>query len=156
MKEAQLYEKRAEKVVQCVCCRHKCLINPGKTGLCGVRKNIEGKLFLMVYGRAVAKNIDPIEKKPLFHFMPGSRAFSFGTIGCNFRCSFCQNWDISQHKNLEGNLGEFLMPEDIVRTCEENNIPVIAYTYNEPTIFSEYAYDTARLARKKGIKNVYV
>jgi pyruvate formate lyase activating enzyme len=127
----------------------------------------------MVYGKAIAVNIDPIEKKPLYHFLPGSRIFSFGTIGCNFRCSFCQNWDISQatavvktkYDNSEvaeiiiGKMcdeGQDLPPEKIVEYCIANKIPSIAYTYNEPTIFSEYAHDTGVLARKKGLKNVYV
>ena len=127
----------------------------------------------MVYGKAIAVNIDPVEKKPLYHFLPGSKIFSFGTIGCNFRCSFCQNWDISQatanvktkYDNPEvaelviGKLceeGQDLPPEKIVEYCIANKIPSIAYTYNEPTIFSEYAHDTGVLARKNGIKNVYV
>jgi len=138
-----------------------------------VRQNIGGDLYLNVYGKAIAVNVDPIEKKPLYHFLPGSKIFSFGTIGCNFRCSFCQNWDISQAtaniKERYGNSheaelmlgkiceeGQDLPPENIVNYCVANKIPSIAYTYNEPTIFSEYAHDTGVIARKKGLKNVYV
>ncbi len=155
MREAVLYKNRSNGSVQCTCCQHKCLISPDHYGICGVRKNIDGKLFLMVYGKAAAFNIDPIEKKPFFHFLPGTSAFSFGTFGCNFRCSFCQNWDISQIRNI-GEEGRDLPPEEIVNYCVSNKIPTIAYTYNEPTIFTEYARDTAVLAKKKGIKNVYV
>jgi len=151
--ECILYEKLEKDKVKCTACRHYCGISPGKTGRCGVRKNIDGKLFLLVYGRAVAVNVDPIEKKPLYHFMPGSDIFSIGTVGCNFKCEFCQNWDISQTAEVSGHE---LMPEEIVKVCDEKDIPAIAYTYNEPTIFFEYFYDTAKLAKKKGIKNVLV
>ena len=148
-------------IVECLACSHKCKIPPGKTGICGIRKNIDGKLKLLVYGRASAINVDPIEKKPLFHFYPDTPIFSFGTVGCNFRCEFCQNWDISQfHKthdtNTIENAGKELTPKDAVDYCLENNIPAIAFTYNEPAIFFEYAYDTAKLAKENGIKIVYV
>jgi len=150
-----------------------CVVSDGRSGFCGVRKNIGGDLYLMVYGKAVASHLDPIEKKPLYHFFPGSKIFSFGTVGCNFRCSFCQNWDMSQitatakeafddaeksEALLEEicNGGQDLSPKEIVQYCIENKIPSIAYTYNEPTIFSEYAHDTGVLARKNKIKNVYV
>ncbi|MFA6992481.1 MAG: AmmeMemoRadiSam system radical SAM enzyme [Candidatus Gracilibacteria bacterium] len=173
MKKAVLYKKLKNESVQCLACRKKCFVAAGHEGICGVRRNIGGDLYLMVYGKAVAINTDPIEKKPLYHFLPGSQIFSFGTIGCNFRCSFCQNWDISQTLNLirgkkidesareksfeeAFNEGRDLMPKEAVEYCEKNNIPSIAYTYNEPTIFSEYAHDTGVLARKIGIKNVYV
>lgn len=138
-----------------------------------MRKNIDGDLFLEVYGKAVAANIDPIEKKPLYHFLPGQEIFSFGTIGCNFRCSFCQNWDISQviadtKSHYEDSrtaepaveelcgMGEDLEPQEIIDYCVKNGIVAIGYTYNEPTIFSEYAHDTGVLAREIGLKNVYV
>ncbi|MFH0949027.1 MAG: AmmeMemoRadiSam system radical SAM enzyme [Candidatus Aenigmatarchaeota archaeon] len=157
MHKAVLFDKKSSR---CLACSHYCIINKGKTGICSVRKNVNGKLFLLVYGRAIAVNIDPIEKKPLFHFMPGSNIFSIGTIGCNFACSFCQNWDISQASKEIGKditkLGKRLEPEKIVNICLERGIPAIAYTYNEPAIFFEYAYDTAKLAHKHGIKNVFV
>jgi len=171
VKKAKLFKKLDKKKVQCTCCQRKCVIENGRSGFCGVRKNVDGDLYLMVYGKAIAIHMDPIEKKPLYHFLPGSKIFSFGTVGCNFRCSFCQNWDISQitakenSEDLEKfedllekicNEGQDLSPEEGVKYCIENEIPAIAYTYNEPTIFSEYAHDTGALARKKGIKNVYV
>ena len=173
MKKATLFKTLERNNVRCTCCQRYCIIEKDRSGFCGVRKNIDGELYLNIYGKAVAVNIDPIEKKPLYHFLPGSKIFSFGTIGCNFRCSFCQNWDISQaiantrgrYENPEieelviGKLcegGQDLPPEKIVEYCIENKIPAIAYTYNEPTIFSEYAYDVGVLARKKGLKNVYV
>jgi len=162
VKKAKLFKKLENKKVECICCQRRCVIENGRSGLCGVRKNIDGNLNLMVYGKVIAAHIDPIEKKPLYHFLPGSKIFSIGTVGCNFRCSFCQNWDISQvtanAKNLEKicNEGQELSPKEIVQYCLENEIPSIAYTYNEPTIFSEYAHDIGVLARKNGIKNVYV
>ncbi len=147
--------------VECLACSHRCKIEPGKTGICGVRENVDGKLKLLVYGKASAVNVDPIEKKPLFHFYPGTDIFSFGTVGCNFRCLFCQNWDISQfHKthNIEAIIknGRDLSPDDAVNYCLENKIPSIAFTYNEPAIFFEYAYDTAKLAKENGLNTVYV
>ena len=173
MQKALLYEKVDNNTVQCNACKFYCKIKKGKTGICGVRKNINQELYLLVYGKASATNIDPIEKKPLFHFLPGTDIFSFGTVGCNFRCSFCQNWDLinavklaqkdSGNKNNDQSLdkrimgyGDELLPKTIVAYCKENNIPSIAYTYNEPSIFFEYTYDTAKLANKQGIKNVYV
>jgi pyruvate formate lyase activating enzyme len=173
MHEAILYKKLDNDKVQCTACKQGCVISPDNTGICGVRQNKNGKLFLMVYGKAISFNTDPVEKKPLYHFMPGSDIFSLGTVGCNFACDFCQNWDISQiTKDLKkklmaekkseqlglevSKLGYELLPEKIVEICTEKNIPGIAYTYNEPTIFIEYAYDTAKLASKKGIKNIFV
>lgn len=173
MHKAELYKKLKSGHVECLACQRRCRPLPGHSTFCGVRKNIDGDLYLSVYGKAIAVHTDPIEKKPLYHFLPGAEAFSFGTIGCNFRCSFCQNWDISQAtaavrerykqpKEIELMIGKIcgegqnLPPEKAVEYCEANSIPVIAYTYNEPTIFAEYAADTARLAKKKGIKNVFV
>jgi pyruvate formate lyase activating enzyme len=124
-----------------------------------VRQNIGGILNLLVYGDAVAVHVDPIEKKPLFHFMPGAQALSIGTLGCNFHCPFCQNWQISQARNpggrSEGRQRTY-SPEALVAACRRERIPIIAYTYNEPTVFFEYTYDTAKLAHEHGIKNVYV
>ncbi|MCK4453778.1 AmmeMemoRadiSam system radical SAM enzyme [Candidatus Parcubacteria bacterium] len=157
MKEAYLYKKLKNKIVQCRNCAHYCVIEQGKRGICGVRENIDGKLYALNYGKAIACNIDPIEKKPLFHFLPGTQSLSIATVGCNFRCANCQNYDISQMPQLTGKIeGEDLSPEEIVKIAKENNLPSIAYTYTSPTIFSEYALDTMKLAKKQGIKNVWV
>jgi pyruvate formate lyase activating enzyme len=169
--KAKLFRSLPGKKVKCLACSHYCLIEENQAGICGVRKNLKGKLELLVYGQAAAVQIDPIEKKPLFHFLPGVQAFSFGTIGCNFTCSFCQNWELSQVFRLvreryqeKSNFkigeiykyGQRLTPKEIVNYCLKRQIPVIAYTYNEPTIFFEYAFETARLAKKHGLKNVFV
>lgn len=164
MQECLNYKKIDEEKVQCQNCHHFCIIMEGQVGICGVRQNHNGKLYLLAYGKAVAVNIDPIEKKPLFHFLPGSKTFSLGTLGCNFRCANCQNFDISQIYGLKGqtdkyaevNWGYRLSPEEVVRQATVNNCKSIAYTYNEPTIFLEYALDIMKLARKKGLKNVWV
>jgi pyruvate formate lyase activating enzyme len=157
IKEAMFYENLNGKV-RCRLCNHQCVIKEGKRGICGVRENREGKLYSLVYGMSVATGIDPIEKKPFFNFYPGSTAYSISTVGCNFRCLNCQNWGISQMpKGKEGRIiGEELMPEKIVTIARSMGCRSIAYTYTEPTIFFEYAYDTARLAYKEGIKNVLV
>ena len=157
MKEAYLYKKLPNQNVQCQNCAHYCVIKQGKRGICGVRENINGKLFALNYGKAIACNIDPIEKKPLFHFLPGTQSLSVATVGCNFRCANCQNWDISQGpKPNKPILGEDLSPREIVKIAKENNLPSIAYTYTSPTIFSEYALDTMKLAKKQRIKNVWI
>ncbi|UCC57779.1 MAG: AmmeMemoRadiSam system radical SAM enzyme [Candidatus Bathyarchaeum sp.] len=158
MREAMFYEKLEDKVVKCNLCSHRCpRIADSKRGICGVRENRDGKLYSLVYGRAVARNIDPIEKKPLFHFLPGSQSYSIATVGCNFRCDNCQNYDISQMPREYGSiLGQEMTPKEIVMAAKLNNCQSIAYTYSEPTIFFEYAYNTAKLAKKEGIKNVFV
>ncbi|MCK4552711.1 AmmeMemoRadiSam system radical SAM enzyme [Candidatus Pacearchaeota archaeon] len=156
-KECTIYKKLKDKNVQCLACSHRCLISKGRTGICGVRQNIGGKLYLLVYGKVMAKYIDPIEKKPLYHFLPGTYAYSIGTVGCNFRCSFCQNYDISQFKEFYGKvLGEKITPKQIVNEAIKNKCKSIAYTYNEPTIFAEFAHDTAKLAKQKNLKNILV
>ena len=158
-KEACLAKPLSGDVVQCQTCEHFCAVKPGEAGKCGVRRNVEGTLHLAVYGEAIAVHVDPIEKKPLFHFMPSGDILSIGTYGCNFRCPFCQNWQMSQARNFDDHrdyLGEPAMPKLLVDTCLKNNIQMIAYTYNEPTVFFEYTYDTAKLAHEHGIKNVYV
>ncbi len=133
------------------------MIETGKRGKCGVRENQNGKLFALNYGKIITRNIDPIEKKPFFHFLPGTLSYSIATVGCNFSCKNCQNWDISQSpKPASPVLGEDLTPEEIVEDAIKNNCPSIAYTYTEPTIFLEFALDTMKIARKKGIKNVWV
>jgi pyruvate formate lyase activating enzyme len=158
MKEAMFYEKLEDKMVKCNLCSHRCSrIADSKRGICGVRENRDGKLYSLVYGRVAARSVDPIEKKPLFHFLPGSRSYSIATVGCNFRCRNCQNYDISQlPKERKIIVGQEVSPEEIVSAAKRNNCESIAYTYSEPTIFFEYAYDTAKLAHKEGIKNVFV
>ena len=158
MKEALLYQKLKNNTARCNLCSHRCLIAPGKRGICFVRENQNGVLYSLVYGLAIAANVDPIEKKPLFHFLPGTKSFSIASAGCNFRCEFCQNWDISQiTKGREGQIiGEELSPEDIVKKALETDCRSIAYTYTEPTIFFEYAYDTAKLVKRKNLANVFV
>lgn len=156
-KEAMFYESLKEGKVHCYLCAHHCRIAPEKFGCCGVRQNIEGKLYTLIYSEAVASNVDPIEKKPLYHFLPGSKTFSIATVGCNFRCGFCQNWQISQiFKRDKNQQGRKLIPEKVVEEAKRSHCQSISYTYTEPTIFFEYAYDTARLARQAGLKNVFV
>lgn len=161
MKEVYLYKKLGKGKVQCKNCAHYCVVSPGRRGICGVRENQEGKLFALNYGKAVAIAVDPIEKKPLYHFLPGSYSLSFAAAGCNLKCQNCQNWDISQafKENLssESDLpGESISPKDIVAMAKKNKLPSISYTYTEPTIFSEYALDTMKIAKKEGLKNVWV
>ncbi len=157
MKEAMLYKKLANDMVQCRLCNHFCAIKPGNRGICAVRENVSGKLFTLVYGKAVSEAIDPVEKKPLFHFLPGTRTYSVATVGCNFSCTFCQNWEISQAPRLSGKVeGYDLSPEKIVSRAALSGCPSISYTYTEPTIFFEYAYDTAVIAHKRGLKNIFV
>jgi len=156
-KEALLYEKLEDKLVHCYLCNHHCKIADSKFGLCGVRQNIDGVLYTHAYGKVIASHIDPIEKKPLYHFFPGSFSLSIATIGCNFRCGFCQNWEISQSSIKDGDFAsEEFMPEEIVEAAIKNNCNSISYTYTEPTIFFEYALDTAKLAKKKGLYNNFV
>jgi len=158
VKEALLYQKLKNNTARCNLCSHRCLIAPGKRGICFVRENQNGVLYSLVYGLAIAANVDPIEKKPLFHFLPGTKSFSIASAGCNFRCEFCQNWDISQiTKRPEGKIiGEELPPEKVVKQALKSGCKSIAYTYTEPTIFFEYAQDTAKLAKKEGLANVFV
>jgi pyruvate formate lyase activating enzyme len=154
-----LYEKLEGDKVLCRLCSHQCKINEGKLGFCGVRRNIQGTLYTTVYGKAIASNIDPIEKKPLYHFLPGSRSMSIATIGCNFHCGFCQNWQISQisqKRNESGVQGRWFPPEKVVEKAKQGRCESISYTYTEPTIFFEYAYETAVLAGGAGIRNVFV
>ncbi len=152
-----LYEKQEDRVVKCNLCNHHCKIPPAKFGICHVRYNENGILYSLVYGKIIAKHVDPIEKKPLFHFLPGSRSYSIGTVGCNFQCDFCQNFEISQYPRLEGRvIGEETTPEEVVEAALATASQTISYTYNEPTIFFEFAYDCARLATKKGLRNVFV
>lgn len=158
MKEAMIYEKLGKQNVKCHLCCHNCLIHNDKRGLCAVRENQNGTLYSLVYGKVISMNIDPIEKKPLFHFLPGSTSLSIATVGCNFRCKHCQNYEISQYPQEEKFAipGREMTPEDIVKAALAHGCESISYTYTEPTIFFEFAYDCAQLARKKGLRNVFV
>ena len=157
MKEAMFFEKLENKKVRCNLCRHHCVIANGKKGICRVRENQEGILYSLVYRKLISDNIDPIEKKPLYHFYPGTTSFSIATVGCNFRCLNCQNYEISQlPKDHEQIIGRDIAPEKIVEDALSYNCKSISYTYTEPTIFFEYAYEVAKIASSKSIKNVFV
>ena len=140
MKEALFYKKNDSKI-RCVLCPRQCTIEEGETGFCGVRKNISGSLYSLVYGKACSVSVDPIEKKPFFHFAPGSQTLSIATVGCTLRCRFCQNWEISQAKEI---FGQSLSPEEIIKLAE--GVHGISWTYTEPTVFYEYFHDTAGLS----------
>lgn len=189
MREAQFYKKLDNQTVACELCCHFCNIKNQAVGICGVRKNINGILYSLVYGQPAAMNIDPVEKKPLFHFQPGSKTFSLGTLGCNFKCANCQNWEISQAtppddspriviptareesldrgnnkykgfltplRSARNDKKEIIEPKKIVEQALESGCQSIAYTYNEPTVFAEYALDIMKLAKQKKIKNIWV
>ncbi|MDD5429981.1 MAG: AmmeMemoRadiSam system radical SAM enzyme [Candidatus Omnitrophica bacterium] len=157
MKEAMFYDRCSDNAVNCFLCAHKCRILPGETGFCRVRENRNGTLHSLVYGKPVAMNLDPIEKKPLYHFLPGSFTYSIATLGCNFKCEFCQNWQISQVPEEKNDFRiPYISPEDIVKTALDSGAKSISYTYNEPTVFFEYAYDICRLAKKKHLANIFV
>ena len=156
MKEAMFYEREGGDNVRCGLCRFRCLIGNGARGICAVRANRDGILHSLVYGRLCAEHADPIEKKPLFHVMPGSRSYSIATVGCNFKCRHCQNYSISQVELNEPIRGVERSPQEIVQRTVENDCRSISYTYTEPTIFFEYAYDTACLAQEAGLKNIFV
>ena len=156
MKEALLY--RAEKDgLRCNLCMHNCLVKTGRRGKCGVRENRDGTLYTHVYGEVVAEHIDPVEKKPLFHFLPGSLSLSVATVGCNFTCLHCQNHSLSQSGTSSGQFrSHYRSPEDIVQAAVAGGCKSISYTYSEPTIFLEYAYDCCIAAHARGVKNVFV
>ena len=153
-----LYNKEGKKSVRCNLCRHGCLITDGKTGICNVRKNDGGTLQSIFYGKPIALAVDPIEKKPLFHYKPGSISLSIATPGCNFRCAFCQNWNISQYGRGDSSPEptKEILPEAVVAQAKAHGCSSISYTYTEPTIFFEYAYDIAKLAKAEGVENVFV
>jgi pyruvate formate lyase activating enzyme len=142
-----------EKII-CLLCQHYCQMKDGQVGVCGVNKNVDGELKTLVYGHPVAMNVDPVEKKPLYHLLPGTTALSFGTVGCNFKCPFCQNWNISQESRVNDDIE--VSPEKMVDIALENASKSIAYTYNEPTIFYPYAKDIGLIAKEKGLKNIFV
>lgn len=144
-----------DDLICCDLCAHRCKIHEGKTGICGVRKNISGTLIPLTYGKVSAEAVDPIEKKPLNHFLPGTQVYSLGGIGCNFRCKHCQNWEISQISEFRGNLHD-ISPEEGVRRAVETGCKSIAWTYNEPTIWHEYTKDMGQIAHKNDLKTIYV
>ncbi len=157
MHEARLWTSGGDGTVRCNLCSFRCSIADGKRGICGVRENRGGTLYSINYGRLIAQNIDPIEKKPLYHFQPGSSSYSIATVGCNFRCLHCQNYNISQMPRVSRKImGDEVSPDEVVRSAKEAGCRSIAYTYTEPTIFFEYARDCAVLAKEEGIRNVFV
>lgn len=152
-KEAKYYIKNSDDSFQCLLCPHNCIIKQGKTGICNTRKNTGSELITSIYGEVTAIALDPVEKKPLYHFLPGTQILSIGTKGCNFKCSFCQNWHISQDINADS---KNIVPEDIIQAAVNNKSGSIAYTYSEPVIWYEYVTECSELAHKNNIKNVYV
>ncbi|HIE34955.1 MAG TPA: AmmeMemoRadiSam system radical SAM enzyme [Campylobacterales bacterium] len=156
--KAWLSKELKDKKVLCLACAHACKLEPNAYGICGVRVNQDGELKLTVYGLAAAAHVDPVEKKPLFHFLPNSKVFSIGTVGCNLSCAFCQNWEISQHPQTHNYevFGYDIPPKKVVSLAKEYECRSIAYTYNEPVVYFEYTYDTAKLAKEAGLKNIYV
>ena len=157
IREALLYEKLDGGKVHCNLCAHRCRINPGRSGICGVRENREGVLYSLVYGTLIAENLDPIEKKPFFHVYPASQSYSIATVGCNFRCDFCQNHYISQMPAATRMIaGEDFLPREIVTKAKQSRARTIAYTYTEPTVYFELALDTATIAVENGLQNVFV
>lgn len=172
MHEALLYKKLNDKTVECRVCNHFCKIAPGRRGICGVRENQNGQLVVLNYSRIIAAHIDPIEKKPLYHFLPGTLTYSIAASGCNFRCLNCQNAGISQvsvvyperrsdssrteAEGSRGVWGDKLSPQEIIKNTIDNNCPSISYTYTEPTIFVEFTLECMKLAHKNGLKNIWV
>ncbi len=159
MKEVYLYKKLKNGKVKCRNCAHYCMISQDDRGICRVRENQDGKLFALNYGKIIARGVDPIEKKPLFHFLPGTKTYSIAAEGCNFRCGNCQNWRISQtirNPEILEISGEKITSHEIVRIAQKTKCPSIAYTYTEPTIFSEFALDTMKIAKSNGLKNIFV
>lgn len=166
MKHAVLFEKLNNKNVRCLACSWYCKIPPDNVGICGTRLNKKGVLYSLVYGKAIGLHLDPAEKKPLYHFLPGTQILSFGTVGCNFGCLFCQNWEMSQINKTQikdkkiieliDQMSVSITPREIVEMALNLNARGIAYTYNEPAIFTEFTHDTAKIAREKNLKNIYV
>ncbi len=155
LKKAMYFNKLKNNFVKCNLCRKHCIIKEGVYGDCNARKNIDGNLYSMVYGRIASLGIDPIEKKPLFHFFPGEQTLSYATSGCNFHCKFCQNWEISQQKP-KNVVYEEISPEGIVNIAKNHSLNIISHTYTEPTVFYEYAFEVAEKSNLLGMKNVFV
>ena len=154
MKEAMFYKRLTGKKVKCELCPRLCSIANGKRGFCNVRENRKGKLYSMVYGLPISVAVDPIEKKPFFHFAPGTHSLSISTVGCNLRCKFCQNFEISQeYGNVHGNE---MLPEEVIDLAKRQGVEGLSYTYTEPTVFYEYALDIMKLAKKEGFYNTWV
>ena len=158
MREGMLYEKIDNTRVRCFLCAHQCRISAGHFGFCGVRKNIDGTLFTYTFAKLITSNVDPIEKKPLFHFLPGSTSYSIAASGCNFRCGFCQNWQISQISERDENSRRPLdvPPEVVVDKAVKSGCKSISFTYTEPTIFFEYAFEIARIAKSRNLATIFV
>ncbi len=158
MKEALFYSQEKDNMVVCGLCNHRCHIKEGRRGICAVRENQGGKLYSLVYGRVVSENMDPIEKKPLFHMLPGSKSYSISTVGCNFRCAHCQNYQISQFPHMHENkiVGDERTPAEVVNAVQYSGCESISYTYVEPTIFYEFAFECSVLAKERGISNIFV
>lgn len=165
MQESILYKKLAEQKVQCQTCCHFCVLAPSQRGLCGVRENQAGRLIVLNYGQIIASHVDPIEKKPLYHFLPGTMTYSIASAGCNFKCLNCQNADISQQfhsdtasarEESRGTWGDKFTPQEIIKNALKFQCPSISYTYTEPTVFVEFALECMKLAHKKGLKNIWV
>lgn len=155
MREAKFFEKNERGIVRCLLCPHHCLIEEGKAGLCRVRRNVGGTLYALTYGKVTSVALDPVEKKPLYHFYPGREILSIGSVGCNFRCPFCQNWHISQVGPEEYRLHE-VTPEALLKIAEKESSIGVSFTYNEPFIWWEFVYDVASLFRSRGLKNILV
>jgi pyruvate formate lyase activating enzyme len=152
----ETYEKGGAHKVKCLLCPHQCILGEQQSGICNVRKNIDGKLYSLNYDRVAATHFDPIEKKPLYHFLPASTSFSIATMGCNLQCIFCQNHSLSRVEDAGSIFGESISPEQLVKTALKNHSQSISYTYTEPTIYFELMLETAKLAKKSGLKNVMV
>ncbi len=151
--EARYYKKLQDNKILCELCNNFCIINDGEKGKCNVRININGTLYSLVYGKLTSIAVDPVEKKPLYHFLPGTETFSIATVGCNFKCLHCQNWEISQAKEV---FGKDVSPEEVVENATMHFCKSIAYTYNEPTVFLEFALDVAKLGKKENLRNIFV
>ncbi|MCF7924431.1 MAG: AmmeMemoRadiSam system radical SAM enzyme [Candidatus Izimaplasma sp.] len=157
MKEAMFYERIGDGKVRCRVCNHYCVIAEGERGICGVRENQDNVLYALNYGLTISYGVDPIEKKPLYHFLPHTKTYSIATVGCNFKCLWCQNWEISQSpKPKKKVVGREITPEEHLKNALSRGCDSIAYTYSEPTIFLEYAYDLMKLAHENDLKNVWV
>ncbi|MEN6550592.1 MAG: AmmeMemoRadiSam system radical SAM enzyme [Candidatus Cryosericum sp.] len=158
MEAARLSATAGQKAVKCLACAHGCVIAEGREGICGVRRNVGGTLQSLVYGLPASVALDPIEKKPLYHFLPGSTALSLGTFGCNFKCAFCQNYELSQERDVDRMLSDipYMAPDDVVRLARRQGAASIACTYNEPAVWAEYALDIAKAARGSGLRTVFV
>ncbi len=156
-REALYYTQQKDSKVKCNLCPHNCIISPNHKGKCNVRLNVDGKLFTLNYGLATSGTRDPIEKKPLYHFQPGTYSYSFGTVGCNLFCQFCQNWHIARADPENSKYGlDYLSPDDAVKTAKKSGCPSVAYTYNEPIVWYEWVLDTAKKMKSNGLKNVLV